>query len=190
MIHQYKLNGYNLVLDVYSGSVHVVDELAYDAVEMLDAGKSRAETAAELQKKYAGRPEGAAAEVADCLDSLDELKSQGRLFSPDRYESHAFDFKNRSTVVKALCLHVAHTCNLDCSYCFAAQGKFHGKAGLMSYETGKQALDYLIANSGTRRIWRSISSAANRCSILKSASSLSPTRAALKRSTTRISASR
>jgi uncharacterized protein len=151
MIHQYKLNGYNLVLDVYSGSVHVVDELAYDAVEMLDAGKSRAETAAELQKKYAGRPEGAAAEVADCLDSLDELKSQGRLFSPDRYESHAFDFKNRSTVVKALCLHVAHTCNLDCSYCFAAQGKFHGKAGLMSYETGKQALDYLIANSGTRR---------------------------------------
>ena len=151
MIHQYQLNGYNLVLDVYSGSVHAVDALAYDAVALLDRGLPRAEVSAALQQKYAGRPEGAAAEVEDCLDALETLQKQGRLFSPDRYADHAFDFKNRSTVVKALCLHVAHTCNLNCSYCFAAQGKFHGKAGLMSFETGRQALDFLVANSGTRR---------------------------------------
>lgn len=151
MIHQYKLNGYNLVLDVYSGSVHVVDDLAYDAVALLDEGRSREETAKALRERYAGRPEGAALEIEDCLNALHALKNEGRLFTPDCYAGHAFDFKNRSTVVKALCLHVAHTCNLNCSYCFAAQGKFHGKAGLMPFETGKRALDFLIENSGTRR---------------------------------------
>ena len=84
-------------------------------------------------------------------EDIDELTAAGQLFAPDAYADHAFDFKNRSNVVKALCLHVAHTCNLNCSYCFAAQGKFHGEAGLMSFETGKRALDFLIENSGTRR---------------------------------------
>lgn len=151
MIHQYKLNGYYMVLDVYSGSVHVVDELAYDAISLLDAGKTPAETAAILHERYDGRPEGTEDEIQACLSSIESLKAAGKLFTKDQYAGHAFDFKERSTVVKALCLHVAHTCNLSCEYCFAAQGKFHGKAGLMSFETGKRALDFLIENSGTRR---------------------------------------
>ncbi len=133
MIHQYKLNGYNIVLDVYSGSVHAVDDVAYDAIALLDAGNSRPATAAALAERYADHPEVTPADIEDCLADIDELKAAGQLFAPDVYEPYAFDFKNRSTVVKALCLHVAHTCNLNCSYCFAAQGKFHGEAGLMSF---------------------------------------------------------
>ncbi len=151
MIHQYKLGGYNIVLDVFSGSVHAVDDVAYDAIALIDEGKTRAEAADALAKKYAGRDDVTAADINDCLDDIDELTKEGKLFAPDAYADHAFDFKNRSNVVKALCLHVAHTCNLNCSYCFAAQGKFHGEAGLMSFETGKRALDFLVENSGTRR---------------------------------------
>ena len=151
MIHQYKLGGYNIVLDVFSGSVHAVDEVAYDAIALLDAGQTRQQAADALAKKYAGRADVTPADIQDCLDDIDELTKEGKLFAPDAYADHAFDFKNRSNVVKALCLHVAHTCNLNCSYCFAAQGKFHGEAGLMSFETGKQALDFLVAHSGTRR---------------------------------------
>ena len=151
MIHQYKLNGYNIVLDVYSGSVHAVDELAYAAIALVDAGHPRAEAADLLAKKYADHPEVTAEDINDCFDDIEELKADGKLFAEDIYADHAFDFKNRSTVVKALCLHVAHTCNLNCEYCFAAQGKFHGQSGLMSFETGKRALDFLIENSGTRR---------------------------------------
>ena len=150
MIHQYKLNGYNIVLDVYSGSVHAVDELAYDAIALVDAGHPRAEAADLLAKKYADHPEVTAEDINDCFDDIEELKADGKLFAEDIYADHAFDFKNRSTVVKALCLHVAHTCNLNCEYCFAAQGKFHGQSGLMSFETGKRALDFLVEHSGTR----------------------------------------
>ena len=146
MIHAYQLNGYNIVLDVYSGSVHAVDELAYDAIRLLDAGIPRQEISAQLCEKYAVSPQDA----ADVFEDIDELTAQGKLFAPDTYAGHAFDFKNRSNVVKALCLHVAHTCNLNCSYCFAAQGKFHGETGLMSFETGKRALDFLVEHSGTR----------------------------------------
>ncbi len=150
MIHQYKLNGYNIVLDVYSGSVHAVDELAYAAIALVDAGHPRAEAADLLAKKYADHPEVTAEDINDCFDDIEELKADGKLFAEDIYADHAFDFKNRSTVVKALCLHVAHTCNLNCEYCFAAQGKFHGQSGLMSFETGKRALDFLVEHSGTR----------------------------------------
>ncbi len=151
MIHQFQLNGYNIVVDVYSGSVHAVDELAYDAIARIDAGDSREQAAAWLAKKYAARPEVTAADISDALDDIDELTAAGKLFAPDTYADKAFDFKKRSTVVKALCLHVAHTCNLNCHYCFAAQGKFHGESGLMSFETGKRALDFLVEHSGTRR---------------------------------------
>ena len=82
---------------------------------------------------------------------MEALKADGKLFSEDKYENLAFDFKARPVVVKALCLHVAHTCNLNCSYCFASQGKYHGERALMSYEVGKRALDFLVENSGTRR---------------------------------------
>ncbi len=151
MIHQYQLGGYNIVLDVYSGSVHAVDELAYDAIALLDRGESPEAVTAALLEKYKEHPEVTKEEIASCLEDIETLKEEGRLFAPDTYADKAFEFKKRSTVVKALCLHVAHTCNLNCSYCFAAQGKFHGKAGLMSFETGKRALDFLVENSGTRR---------------------------------------
>lgn len=150
MIHQYKLNGYNIVLDVYSGSVHAVDELAYDAIALLDGGQTPHSAAAALAQKYSAHPEITPADIQDCLDDIAELTAAGKLFAKDIYADHAFDFKNRATVVKALCLHVAHTCNLNCEYCFAAQGKFHGKSGLMRFETGKRALDFLVENSGTR----------------------------------------
>ncbi len=146
MVHQYKLNGYNIVLDTASSSVHAVDEVAYDIIEMYKTHTPEQITT-EICKKY-GVSE---AEVKECLDDIAELKATGQLFTHDEYESLAIDFKKRNTVVKALCLHIAHSCNLNCEYCFAAQGKYHGKDSLMSFETGKRALDFLIENSGTRR---------------------------------------
>ena len=159
MIHQYRLNGYNIVLDVFSGGVHVVDDMSYDAIAMLDAGRSEDEVLARLSAELelynsripAGEEPYSAQDPAEILREIALLREQGRLFTEDLYEPKAFDFKKRGTVVKALCLHVAHTCNLNCSYCFAAQGRFHGRAGLMSFETGRRALDFLIENSGTRR---------------------------------------
>ena len=148
MIHQYKLNGYNIVIDVFSGSVHLVDEVAYDIIEMYEKSTADEITKAILDKYSA---EGVTAEdVADCISDIEELKAADRLFTEDNYKDHAFDFKNRHTDVKALCLHVAHTCNLNCEYCFAAQGKYHGKDALMSFEVGKAALDFLVKNSGKR----------------------------------------
>ena len=147
MIHQYKLNGYNIVLDVYSGSVHAVDEVAYDIIALYE-NTSEEEIVRQITEKY---PDVTPDDVRECLDDVKTLKEQGKLFAPDVYADKAFDFKKRSTVVKALCLHVAHTCNLNCEYCFASQGKYHGDRALMSFEVGKQALDFLVANSGTRR---------------------------------------
>ena len=146
MIHAYKLNGCNIVLDVYSGAVHLVDEIAYDVITKLDADVERETIVAEVSTAYGVQPD----EVRDILADVDELTAAGKLFTEDIYADKAFDYKNRSTVVKALCLHVAHTCNLTCNYCFAAQGKFHGDRALMSFEVGKRALDFLIENSGSR----------------------------------------
>ena len=146
MVHQYKLNGYNIVLDTASSSVHAVDEVAYDIIEMYKTHTPEQITT-EICKKYGV----SVAEVKECLDDIAELEATGQLFTHDEYESLAIDFKKRNTVVKALCLHIAHSCNLNCEYCFAAQGKYHGKDSLMSFETGKRALDFLIENSGTRR---------------------------------------
>ena len=130
MVHQYQLNGYNIVLDSCSGSVHVVDDVAYDVIAMY--------------KEHS-------ADLRQCLEDVASLEAAGKLWAPDVYKDMAFDFKNRQTVVKALCLHVAHTCNLNCSYCFASQGRYQGDRALMSFEVGKRAMDFLIENSGTRR---------------------------------------
>ncbi len=151
MVHQYKLGGWNIVLDTCSGSVHVVDEAAYDIIALYKE-KSREEIARIVLEKYAHRPEITPAEVEACLDAVGELEKAGKLFTPDAFAPMAGDFKARSgNVVKALCLHVAHTCNLNCSYCFASQGKFHGERALMPFEVGKRALDFLMENSGSRR---------------------------------------
>ncbi len=147
MIHQYKLNGYNIVIDVYSGSVHVVDEVAYDAIEMFET-TAREEIIEKLLQKYVGREDVTREELIECLNDIQSLKDDGKLFTPDLYKDYAFDFKARYTNVKALCLHVAHTCNLNCEYCFASQGKYHGERAIMSFEVGKRALEFLIENSG------------------------------------------
>ena len=147
MVHQYKLNGYNIVLDTCSGSVHTVDEVAYDIIALYK-NKSADEIVKEITEKYSDITEK---DVLECLEDVKFLEENGKLFTPDTYEGMAFDFKNRNTVIKALCLHVAHTCNLNCEYCFASQGKYHGERALMSFEVGKRALDFLIENSGTRR---------------------------------------
>ena len=150
MVHQYQLNGYNIVLDTCSGSVHVVDDVAYDAIAMYKE-HSADEIVAALLAKYGSRPDVTEADLRQCLEDVASLESAGKLWAPDVYENMAFDFKNRQTVVKALCLHVAHTCNLNCSYCFASQGRYQGDRALMSFEVGKRAMDFLIENSGTRR---------------------------------------
>ena len=147
MIHTYKLNGCNIVLDVYSGSVHLVDEITFDVIHAIDAGEDREAIVAETAARYGVGED----EIRELLTEIDGLTAAGKLFTQDIYADKAFDYKNRSTVVKALCLHVAHTCNLTCNYCFAAQGKFHGDRALMSFEVGKRALDFLVENSGTRK---------------------------------------
>lgn len=149
MVHQYKLNGYNIVLDTCSGSVHLVDEVAYDIIALYQTA-SEAEIIPIILQKYSGNPDVTPEEIRDCLADICSLEKDGKLFTKDIYEDMAFDFKNKNTVIKALCLHVAHTCNLNCSYCFASQGKYQGERALMSLEVGKQALDFLIANSGSR----------------------------------------
>ena len=151
MIHQYKLNGYNMIIDVFSGSVHVTDEVCYDAVELLNEGKSQEEAAAVLKERY-GAQGVSEQDIADCFDDIEELKNDGKLFTEDVWGQYAPALKEKSAgIVKAMCLLVAHTCNLNCSYCFASQGNFHGKSGLMDIETAKKAIDFLVENSGTRR---------------------------------------
>ena len=145
MIHRYKNNGYNIVLDVNSGSVHVVDEIVYDMVGLLDEGKSEEEILTALKDRYQEE------DIKTALEECAVLKKEQMLFTEDVYEKAIDSFKDRPTVVKALCLHSAHDCNLACRYCFAEEGEYHGRRAMMSYEVGKQALDFLIANSGNRK---------------------------------------
>ena len=150
MVHQYKLNGYNIVLDTASGSVHLVDEVAYDIISMYE-NHTKEEITEEILKKYKNTPDVNKEEIEECINDIKALIEEEKLFSQDKYEGLAYEYKNNSKVIKALCLHVAHTCNLNCSYCFASQGKYQGERALMSFETGKRAFDFLIENSGTRR---------------------------------------
>lgn len=151
MVHQYKLNGYNIVLDTCSGSIHVVDEVAYDMIAMYKE-KTEEEIIGKMMEKYGHREDVTEEELKLCMEDIAALEKAGKLYSEDTFEDKAGVFKARSgNVIKALCLHVAHTCNLNCSYCFASQGKYHGDRAIMSLEVGKRALDFLIENSGTRR---------------------------------------
>ena len=151
MIHQYKLGGYNIVLDIASGAVHAVDEVAYDVIAMYKE-HSREEILAALSEKYRDRADVTAVDLSECYGEIAALADAGKLFSPDTFEPMAGRLKEKTAgVVKALCLHIAHTCNLNCSYCFASQGKYHGERAVMSYEVGKRSLDFLVENSGTRR---------------------------------------
>ena len=149
MIHQYKLNGYNIVLDTFSGAVHVVDDVAYDVIAMFDKGEAHDAIVTAMLKKYGDLPDVNEAEIRECIEDVEALIAEGKLFSKDAYEKIAKTYRPSNFTMKALCLHVAHTCNLNCSYCFASQGKYHGERAIMSPETGKRAIDFLIENSGT-----------------------------------------
>ncbi|WP_461809787.1 thioether cross-link-forming SCIFF peptide maturase [Faecalimonas sp.] len=157
MIHQYKNNGYDIVLDVNSGSVHVVDDMCYDIIDYLN--KLGVEDNMELLKQTDTLEKMETdlgqtypvEEIAEAFEDIKELAEAGQLFTKDVYEEYIGEVKKRKTVVKALCIHIAHDCNLACKYCFAEEGEYHGRRALMSYEVGKKALDFLIANSGNRR---------------------------------------
>lgn len=157
MIHQYQNNGYNIVLDVNSGAVHVVDQAAYDVIRELEQQTEfhtpetlRSEETAAFLRERLGETY-TREELSEILEAVAGLTEEGRLFTRDVYENFIDEVKQRKTVVKALCLHIAHDCNLACKYCFAEEGEYHGRRALMSFEVGKKALDFLIANSGGRR---------------------------------------
>lgn len=144
-LHLYKNNGYNIVLDINSGSVHLVDNMTYDLLDLLDQGTPDDEAVDRLASSYER------SELKECLEEVGELKEAGVLFTDDIYQEKIDQFSHRPTVVKALCLHIAHDCNLACRYCFAEEGEYHGRRALMSYEVGKKALDFLVKNSGNRK---------------------------------------
>lgn len=146
MVHRFKNNGHNIVLDVESGSVHEVDDIAYDMIGIYEDG-DRDDVIKKISELY---PETDPAELNEVYDEIRTLSESGELFTEDTYRDRVIDYTKRKTVVKALCLHVAHDCNLSCRYCFAGEGEYHGARGLMSYEVGRAALDFLIANSGDR----------------------------------------
>jgi uncharacterized protein len=151
MIHQYKLGGYNIVLDVASGAIHVVDDVAYDIIEIFES-TPKGEVLAQMKEKYLGVDGITEEDILECYAQVESLNHAGKLYSPDNFEPMAGTLKEKTSgVIKALCLHIAHTCNLNCSYCFASQGKYHGERGVMSFEVGKRALDFLVENSGNRR---------------------------------------
>lgn len=147
MVHQYKNNGFNIVLDVNSGSVHVVDELVYDIIGLYE-DNDKESIIKMMLSKYTDLKEE---DIMEAMEEIEQLKAEESLFTEDIYKDYIMDFKKRETVVKALCLHIAHDCNLSCKYCFAGKGEYQGAKAMMSYEVGKQALDFLIANSGNRR---------------------------------------
>lgn len=158
MIHKYINNGYYIVLDVNSGSVHVVDEILYNAIDVAQEligeiekpiilSENIKNTIIENLLKRGYKIE----DINECIADMQELINLEELFTKDTYEVYVRDFKARKTVVKALCLHIAHDCNLACKYCFAEEGEYHGRRALMSYEVGQKAIDFLIENSGNRR---------------------------------------
>ena len=150
MIHAYKLNGYNIILDQNSGCVHSVDPVAYDMITMYQ-DHDKEEIRRFILEKYKDQPDVTNADIDLCFEDIEALIADGRLFAEDTFEAVADQFKRRQGVLKAICLHVAHDCNLACKYCFAGKGEYDGRREIMSYEVGKQALDYLIANSPGRR---------------------------------------
>lgn len=147
MVHCYKNNGYNIVLDSNSGSVHAVDEVAFEVIDKYES-RSKEEIILELCDKY---PEITADDVEEIFQDIEELKKEGKLFSEDKFKDLQIDIKARPTQLKALCLHIAHDCNMCCKYCFAGEGEYSGDRSLMSFEVGKRALDFLIEQSGSRK---------------------------------------
>lgn len=161
MIHQYKLNNFNIVIDANSGAVHSVDDVAYDVIRLLDKKaddkiqdnnifenkKLLAEIFGEIKLFHDIKEEN----FETLIEDIKSIKEEGLLWSNDIFEDDADFIKTKQSVIKAICLHVAHGCNMDCEYCFAGKGDYSGKSGIMSVEVGKKALDFLVENSGDRK---------------------------------------
>ncbi len=150
MIHSYKMKGYNIIIDQNSGCVHSVDEVAYDIINMFES-EPKEKIKVFILDKYSKRDDVTPEDIDLCFEDIEALIKDGRLFAKDAFENSALDFKKRQGVLKAICLHVAHDCNLACKYCFAGKGEYDGPKGLMNFETGKRALDFLVEKSGTRK---------------------------------------
>lgn len=142
MIHKFSMNDLNIVVDVNGGAVHVVDEITFDVLDYYELNDAE-----KIAKKL---PKYTLDEIKETFDEIKSLVEDGLLYSPDNY-LYIDAFKNREPVVKAMCLHIAHDCNLKCKYCFASQGDFGGAKSIMSFEVGKKALEYLVDNSGSRK---------------------------------------
>jgi uncharacterized protein len=138
------MNGCYIVLDVHSGAVHVVDKLVYG---LLDVYQDNSIADILVLPGYAGEN---AEEIKEGYEEIKALESAGLLYSKDDYDQ-SVPGNERQPVVKALCLHIAHDCNLKCGYCFAEEGEYHGARSLMSFEVGKKAIDFLIGASGNRK---------------------------------------
>ncbi|WP_294351841.1 thioether cross-link-forming SCIFF peptide maturase [uncultured Clostridium sp.] len=144
LIHKFKQGENYYVLDVNSGAVHIVDELVYDILE--DEGiKSKAEVLENLKGKYDE------VELSEAYDEIQELAEDGVIYSEDKYEEIAHSSMDDRDYIKAICLNVIHGCNLRCKYCFADEGEYHGHGGVMSVETAKKAIEYVIKRSGPRK---------------------------------------
>ena len=156
MIHCFELNDYRIVVDAASGSVHSVDAVAFDAIKRTDANGpdavfSNPDIRNELASDIAYKYDISWDDAQETLEDIKELYDNGLLWSTDPFEDAADEIKIKQSVLKAICLHVAHGCNMDCEYCFAGKGDYSGKSGIMDLETGKRALDFLVENSGSRK---------------------------------------
>lgn len=143
MIHKYKMNGYNIVIDVNSGSIHCVDTVTYEILDLYKKDTNE-EIVKTLEKSFDKN------EIEEAIKEIKELEKQGVLYSQDKGELALEKIDRRNPVVKAICLHIAHDCNLKCMYCFAEEGEYGGKRELMSKEIACKSLDFLIKNSGSR----------------------------------------
>lgn len=144
MIHKFRFEESNILMDIHSGAIHIIDDITYDIVEDVLA-LSKEEVIAKYEDKYSKE------ELEEAINELLTLKEEGMLDTEDTYKDLVPAFLEREPVVKALCLHVAHDCNLKCKYCFAGEGEYHGDRGMMTLEVGKAAIDFLVKNSAHRK---------------------------------------
>lgn len=144
MIHQYKAKGFNIVLDIYSGSVHAVDDVTYDIIKDYE-NKEKNEIEKSIKEKYKLDSD----QFEEAYKEVKDLADEALLFTDDIYEGLSIDITKKPTTIKALCLNVAHTCNLSCEYCFAKGGKYSGPDAIMSKEIARSAIDFLLENSGS-----------------------------------------
>lgn len=146
MIHQYKLKGYNIVLDIYSGSIHLVDDITYDIISMFED-----ETYDYIKEKIKSQYNITDDEFKEAYEEVKALQEDNVLFSEDEFKDLSIQMENKKSYLKALCLNISHTCNFSCEYCFAKGGKYHGPDAIMTFDIAKRAIDFLIENSGYHR---------------------------------------